>query len=90
MALFSKLFGGGSSPPEPEPEIYQDFRIYIEPINDGSSYRLAARIEKTIDGELKTHQLVRADTFQSAEQAEKPSLAKAKQVIDEQGDGIFW
>ena len=88
MALFSKLFGG-SPPPEPEPEIYQEFRIYIEPIKESSGFRLAGRIEKTIDGELKSHKMVRADMFQSAEQASAPTLAKAKLMIDQQGDAIF-
>lgn len=88
MSLLSKLFGG-SPPPEVEPEIYQEFRIFVEPIKDGSSFRLAARIEKTIDGDVKIHQLVRADTFQSAEAASAPSLAKAKMMIDQQGEAIF-
>ncbi len=90
MSLFSKLFGGGGgSGPAREPEIYKDFRITPDPQSGPGGYRLGARIEKEIDGETKTHHLVRADTVQSAEDAETYSVQKAKQVIDEQGDGIF-
>jgi len=45
---------------------------------------LAARIENEVDGEVQTQQVIRADTFDSLEQANEVSLAKAKQVIDEQ------
>ncbi|MEM7722333.1 MAG: HlyU family transcriptional regulator [Pseudomonadota bacterium] len=88
MSLFSKLFGGGSKP-EPDPEIYKDFRIFPEPVSGQGGYRLGARIEKEIDGELKTHHLVRADRIQSADEAAEFSIRKAKQVIDEQGDRLF-
>jgi len=88
MSFLSGLLGR-KPPPEPEPEVYQDFRIYIEPIKEGGGFRLAARIEKTIDGEVKSHKMIRADTFQSAEQAHKPTLAKAKLMIDQRGDAIF-
>ena len=88
MSLLSKLFGGGAKP-EKDPEVYKDFRIFPEPQSGQGGYRLAARIEKEIDGEVKVHQLLRADTIQSAEEAEAFSIRKAKQVIDEQGDAIF-
>ncbi|MBF9051469.1 hypothetical protein GTA62_17450 [Roseobacter sp. HKCCD9010] len=88
MSLLSKLFGGGAKPQE-DPEVYKDFRIFPEPQSGPGGYRLAARIEKEIDGEVKVHHLLRADTIQSAEEAEAFSIRKAKQVIDEQGDGIF-
>ena len=88
MSLLSKLFGGDAKP-EKEPEVYKDFRIFPEPQSGQGGYRLAARIEKEIDGKVKVHQLLRADTIQSVEEAEAFSIRKAKQVIDEQGDGIF-
>ena len=88
MSLFSKLFGGGGKPAK-EPELYKDFRIFPEPQTTSGGFRIAARIEKDIDGETKTHNLLRADTVQSTEEAEAFSIRKAKQVIDEQGDRIF-
>lgn len=88
MSLFSRLFGGGSAP-EPEPQTHEGFTIYPEPQPDGSRFRLAARIEKAIGGEVRTHQLIRADVFDSREAAEEAAIRKARQVIDEQGDRIF-
>jgi len=91
MSLLSKLFGGGggSSPKEAEPELYNEFRIFPEPAKEGGGHRIAARIEKTIDGEVKIHNLIRADTCNSLDEAREVSVRKAKQVIDEQGEAIF-
>jgi hypothetical protein len=85
MALFSKLFGGGKTS-EPAPsETYNDFSITPVPQKESGGWRLAARIEK--DG--KQHMLIRSDVLQSKEQADDASVAKAKQVINEQGDRLF-
>jgi len=88
MSWLSKLFGGGA-PTAPIAEEYNGFRIFAEPIPDGKKFRIAARIEREIDGEVKTHQLIRADTLESLEAAIEASRGKAHQVIDEQGDRIF-
>ncbi|MRU16480.1 hypothetical protein FDP25_13640 [Roseovarius sp. A21] len=91
MSLFSKLFGGGKPKPEPEAETetYEGFRITPAPQTDKEGFRVAARIEKEIDGEVKVHQLVRADTLRSLDEAQEFSLRKAKQLIDQQGERIF-
>ena len=91
MSIFGKLFGGsgGSTPKEVEPVEYNGFRIFPEPMKEGGTYRIAARIEKEIDGELKVHQLIRADTVESSDAAADISLAKAKSLIDQQGETIF-
>ncbi len=89
MSLFSKLFGGGGAPKAPEPIEHEGFRIFVEPIKEGSGYRLAARIEKEVGGATKSHHLVRADVFNSEDEARQFSLAKAKQLIDQLGDGLF-
>lgn len=94
MSLLSRLLGRGSpsgapAKPDPEPETYKGFRIFIEPIREGGRYRIAGRIEKDTDGALKSHRLIRADTCDDADQAAELTLQKAKQVIDEQGDGVF-
>ena len=88
MSLFSKLFGGGAKH-EAEPVEYEGFRIFAEPIKETGGHRVAARIEKEIGGEVKTHQMIRADQCQSKEEARQISVAKAKMLIDEQGDSIF-
>ncbi|NNE81874.1 MAG: hypothetical protein HKN18_16520 [Silicimonas sp.] len=90
MSILSKLFGGGGgSRPAADPETYQGFTIFPEPVPEGGRYRLGARIEKEVGGELKSHILIRADVLDDLETANTVSLNKAKQVIDEQGDRLF-
>ena len=90
MSFLSKLFGGGSAQkPEAEQVIYKDFRIFAEPISESGGFRVAARIEKEVGGETLSHELIRADVCRSETQAREISAAKARQVIDEQGDGLF-
>ncbi len=91
MSLFSKLFGNGkqSSPKASAMIVHDGFRIAADPIREGSQYRVAATIEKEIDGETKTHRLIRADTLGDAESAAQASVDKAKKLIDEQGDRLF-
>lgn len=88
MSLFSNLFSGGSAK-APEPVIYQGFRIFADPVSEAGGYRLAARIEKEVGGETRSHQVIRADVFKDQDEARTYSLAKAKQIIDERGDGLF-
>ena len=91
MSILSRLFGGGTAPApkEVEPVTHEGFRIYPEPAEEGGRWRINARVEKKIDGTLKTHRLIRADTLESREAATDATLAKARQVIDEQGDRLF-
>ncbi len=90
MSLFSKLFGKTETTEvESEAIDYKDHRIYVAPIQEGKTYRIAARIEKDVDGETKVHQLIRADTLNDKGDAEDASLSKAKQVIDEQARWLF-
>ncbi|SFG15476.1 hypothetical protein SAMN04488020_101337 [Palleronia marisminoris] len=91
MSILSKLFGrsGDKSAPEEESVSYKGFKIRPAPIVEGSEYRLGAWIEKDIDGELRTHHLVRADMTTSRETAVDAAIAKAKLVIDEQGERLF-
>lgn len=89
MSILSKLFGGkgggaGSTSAAPSEE-HDGFTITPEPIREGNLFRVAARIEK--DG--KVHHLIRADTLNDRDEAAATSLAKARQMIDEQGDRVF-
>lgn len=88
MSLLSKLFGK-SEPPAPVAEVYKDFRIFAEPMKDGSQFRISARIEKSFGDEVKSHHMIRADTVGSADAAAEASVAKARALIDQQGDRIF-
>lgn len=89
MSLLGRLFGSKTSAPEDKPEIYKDMAIFAEPIAEGKTYRLSARITLERDGETREHHLIRADTFQDRDQAVEASIAKAKQMIDEQGARLF-
>ena len=90
MSIFSKLFGGGGpSAPKGPDETHKGFRIFATPAKEGSRFRVGARIELDRDGEVLTHTLIRADVLESRDLAVEVSVAKAKQVIDEQGDALF-
>jgi len=89
VSFLSKLFGGGKPEESPAGEDYKDFMIFPEPIREGKIFRLSARVVKEVDGEEKEHRLIRADTFQSLEEAVSASRAKAIQMIDEQGIRLF-
>jgi len=91
MSFFKKLFGGGGGEAAAEAavETYKDYLITPTPQREGTDYRLSARIEKEVNGEMRTHLLIRADTVGGLDTAQAASVAKAKQMIDEQGDGLF-
>lgn len=91
MSWLSKLFGGTGEGADTAPaqsvtaEVYKDLRISPEPIHEGQVWRIAARITGEVDGETRSHHMIRADTLASREAAATASVAKAKQMIDEQG-----
>ncbi|MEF2073321.1 HlyU family transcriptional regulator [Consotaella aegiceratis] len=93
MSFLKKLFGGGgetsSAPRATATEDYNGFSIAAQPMREGGQFRLAAMIQKEIGGETKSHRLIRADLFQSEDEATGAALRKARQVIDEQGDKLF-
>ena len=66
--LFSGGGGGGAAAEAPSVE-YEGFTIKPAPINDGTSWRVSGEICKEVDGEMKTHMLVRADTFPDRQDA---------------------
>ncbi len=91
MPFWSRLFGGTKEEPAAagSSEEYKGFRITAKPIREGGSYRIAARIEKEVAGVPRVHELVRADTVASLDEARALSVTKARQIIAEQGDGLF-
>jgi hypothetical protein len=97
MSFWKNLFGigGGSSEAKSiEPavvgeESYRGHTVKAITMMVGSEYQLAGTIEKAFEGETKTYQFVRADRFSSKEDVVTYALAKGRQIIDEQGDGIY-
>ncbi len=92
MSLLSKLFGRTPEPapaPAPEPVDHKGYRIFAEPVKTDGGWRVAGRIEREVDGTTRSHILVRADVAGDRDQAVDATLRKCRQIIDQQGDGIF-
>lgn len=92
MSILSRLFGKKEEPEAADDKnvvSYKDFTITPSPIKEGTSFRISAKIQREVDGEMKEHLLIRADTTGNVDEAIETSLRKSKQVIDEQGLGIF-
>ncbi|MDO6499118.1 HlyU family transcriptional regulator [Photobacterium sanguinicancri] len=92
MGFLSKLFGFNKEEKTPvaaEPIEHNGYQIYPEPIAEGGQFRIAGRICKTIDGELKTHTFIRSDLLGSKQDAETFMLDKARMFIDQNGDRMF-
>jgi hypothetical protein len=95
MSFWKNLFGGGAASAEPDgdralgEESYKGFLIKAIEMRAGSELQLAGTIEKEIGGELKTYRFVRADRMSSRDDLVTLALSKGRQIIDEQGEGIF-
>jgi hypothetical protein len=90
--LFKSLLGGASGtrqPPPSEPIDYKGFAIEAAPINEDGKYRTAGFISGEIDGETRRVQFIRADQNAVLQAAIDHSVAKARQIIDEQGAGLL-
>lgn len=94
MSFLSKLFGsgsgGGGATGGPVAEMdHEGYKIIATPQREGDHYRLHGTISKVVDGEEKTHTLIRADLYPAPDDCVENTFRKAKQVIKEQGDRIF-
>lgn len=94
--MFSKLKAalGRVAAPAKEPPVpvveYKGYRIHPTPyLNNNSAYQTAGTIEKDTPDGVKRHEFVRADTYDSREDAVAFTISKAKQVIDQLGDRMF-
>lgn len=91
--LLKSLFGGGGGSDAPttsaEPEEYKGFTIEAAPIKEGSQYRTAGYISGEYQGESKRIQYIRADNNADRDAAVEHSLAKGRQIIDEQGESLL-
>ncbi|WP_087022539.1 HlyU family transcriptional regulator [Thaumasiovibrio subtropicus] len=93
MGFLSKLFGKSSPVEEAKPAVeaveYNGFQIYPQAIKEGGQYRIAGRICKVIDGEVKTHTFIRSDLLGSEQDANEFMLKKAQMFVDQTGDKMF-
>jgi hypothetical protein len=93
MGFLKSLFGGKETAPA-KPKTageleYKGFLIKATPTAQGREYQLVGTIEKDIDGVRREHKLVRVDRFATLEEAAQYTLAKGRQIVDEQGEAMF-
>lgn len=67
----------------------EGFMVYPEAREEAGQYRIAGRICKVVDGELKTHIFIRSDLLATRELADELMLSKAALMINQAGDSIF-
>ena len=90
MSWLTRILGVRQGDPAPLPEVeHEGFHILPAPQRTAEGWRIAARIRKEIGGEMRTHELIRADVIREEEAAREASLAKARQMIDQQGEALF-
>jgi len=91
MSIMKWLFGGKSTTADaPQASVeHEGYTITPSPIPEGGQFRLCGVISKNIDGELREHQLIRADMLPTINEANEFTIRKAKQAIKEQGDRLF-
>jgi len=94
MSFLKSLFGWGKPAAETEPApaasiAHKGFTITAAPFRNEGQFQTAGTVTREIDGEMKEHRFIRADRHASMEDAVQFSLAKGRQIIDEQGDRIF-
>ena len=90
MSILKRLFGGGAKSDDAATATeYKGFQITPTPMAEGNSWRLCARIAREVEGARREREIIRADTFTDRADAVDASVAKARQVIDEQGLTLF-
>ena len=89
MSFLKKLFNlGGANTPTAAPEKtleHEGFLIRATPYQEGGRYQLCGVISKEVDGVMKKHEFIRADTFATVDDAVEMVFFKARQMIDQQG-----
>jgi hypothetical protein len=89
-SIFRKLVGAGDEEQVlGEVVEYQGFQIRPAPKKQGGQFYTAGVISKSFPEGVKEHHFIRADTHQSRDNASQHALVKGRQIIDEQGDGLF-
>ena len=88
-ALFGSTSSETTSSTSVEPIEHEGFLIYPEPQREGGQYRVAGRICKCIDGEIRSHHFIRSDLCGSPEQANELMIEKAKNFIRHAQDEMF-
>ncbi len=92
--LFRNLFGRGEAADAPvkaeAATEYNGYLIHPAPRRQGAGWLTAGSITKEFPDGVKEHRFIRADTYTDRTDAVAFCIQKAKQIIDEQGDRIFY
>lgn len=87
--FLKRLFAGDPAGPVFDRVDYKGCSIQPDPIREGDLWRVAAEIRREHAGEIQVHRLIRADTMPDPAAAAEMALAKARLVIDQQGERLF-
>jgi hypothetical protein len=87
--LWSRLVGAGVDAADEAAIEYNGYRIRPAPYRRMGQYQTCGVVAKEIGGEIKEHRFIRAEMHPTREAAILFSIAKAKQLIDEQGERLF-
>jgi hypothetical protein len=88
-ALWGRFLGREIAEASGESIEYNGYRICPAPYRRMGQYQTCGVIEKEVAGEIKEHRFIRAEMYPSREAAVAFSVAKAQQIIDEQGERLF-
>jgi len=88
-ALWGRFLGREIAKASGESIEYNGYRIRPAPYRRMGQFQTCGVIEKEVAGEIKQHRFIRAEMHPSREAAAGFSVAKAKQLIDEQGERLF-
>ncbi len=93
MSILKFLFGGvnieNDEPKNLGEDDYKGFVITAIEMKNGEEFQISGKIEKTIDGEVRVKNFIRADRVPTLEDVKKFTHKKGRQIIDEQGEGLF-
>ena len=90
-SLFGAKEGGGREPAAAQADSveYKGYTIQPTPKNPGAGWSTEGIVSREIDGEVRTHHFIRADTSSDPDSAAQLMISKAQVMIDQVGDGIF-
>lgn len=90
---FLSLFRSSAARDEPAEvaasERYEGFELQARPRREANLWRVGGRICRPDDPDGPHHDFVRVDTMTSHEEAVQLSLVKARQIVDERGEGVL-
>jgi len=95
MSFWKRLFGGAGAGAEAgAPAVTREaehggYLIRATPFKEGGQYQTAGVILKEVDGVVKEHRFIRADRFASLDDASEFSLAKGRQIIEQNEGRVF-